>query len=253
MMIEWLESNKTNSQLVQLLFRHGLNDRYTGPNILSRLGNVFHPLVLNDADEAELESARVVFEEIVDEFSRADAWGAVHAKRDEFHKSFQQALRVEGLDLVEGKIVPFLSPTVEPHQEQGVLEARLERWGFAVAARELNDAVDLASEGKWESANGQVRSFLEGLCEAIAATIHSGSGKVPVRGAARKFLAEQCFLSQEESTLLKSLFQVLHGEGSHSGTSSSDDCHRRRLMAVSMANYYLELLDFWVSNTSAQT
>ena len=122
--------------------------------------------------------------------------------------------------------------------------------GSAVAARELNDAVDLLPKENG-SLQWPVRSFLEGLCEAIAATIHSGSGKVPVRGAARKFLAEQGFLSQEESTLLKSLFQVLHGEGSHSGTSSSDDCHRRRLMAVSMANYYLELMDFWVSNTSA--
>ena len=50
-MIEWLEANKTNSQIVQLLFRHGLNDRYTGPNILSRLGNVFHPLASSDANE----------------------------------------------------------------------------------------------------------------------------------------------------------------------------------------------------------
>ena len=249
-MIEWLEFNKTNSQLVQLLFRHGLNDRYTGPNILSRLGNVFHPLVLNDADEAELESARVVFEEIVDEFSRADAWGAVHAKRDEFYKSFQQALRVEGLDLVEGKIVPFLSPSVEPEQEQGVLESRLERWGFTVASNHLNNSADLAAIGKWEPANGEVRNFLEGVCDAITATIYSAAGKVPTRGQARQFLTDQNFLSPKESELLKSLFQVLHGEGGHAGTSSSDDCHRRRLMAVSMANYYLERLDQWVSETS---
>lgn len=252
MMIDWLDSNKTDAKIGQLMFKHGLNVRYIGPNKLTRLGNVFHPLISENADEAEMESAKELLEEIVAEFSHADEWGGVNAQRHESYESFQQALRVEGLDVVEGRVVLFLSPSVEPHKEQGVLETRLERWGFSVAASHLDDAVDAASRGKWTAANGQVRSFLEGLCEAIAVAIHNGPGKVPVRGAARKFLAEQGFLNEEESALLKSLFNVLHGEGSHSGTSTSDDCHRRRLMAVSMANYYLERLENWVSNTASQ-
>ena len=251
-MIDWLDSNKRDAEIGQLMFKYGLDVRYSGPNRLTRLGNVFHPLISENADEAEMEGAKELLEEIVAEFSHADEWGVVNAQRHELYESFQQALRVEGLDLVEGRVVLFLSPVVEPHQEQGVLEARLEHWGFSVAANHLDDAVDAASRGKWTSANGQIRSFLEGLCEAIAVTIHSGPEKVPVRGAARKFLAEQGFLNEEESALLKSLFDVLHGEGSHSGTSSSNDCHRRRLMAVSMANYYLERLENWVSNTASQ-
>ena len=151
---------------------------------------------------------------------------------------------------MDGQIVPFLSPSVEPEREQGVLESRLERWGFAVASNHLNNSADLAAIGKWEPANGEVRNFLEGVCDAITATIYSDAGKVPTRGQARQFLADQNFLSPKESDLLKSLFQVLHGESGHAGTSSSDDCHRRRLMAVSIANYYLERLDQWVSETS---
>lgn len=149
---------------------------------------------------------------------------------------------------MKGRIVSFLSPRVEPDQEQGVLESRLEQYGFGVGRNHLDDALYLASNSKWVPANGEVRHFLESICEAIAAMIHSGTGEASKRGEARKFLAERGFLNDKESDLLRSLFQVLHGEGGHAGTSPSDDCHRRRLMAVSMANYYLERLDYWLAS-----
>ena len=248
-LIEWLDSNKTDTEINQLLFKHGLNDRYSGSNKMSRLGNVFQPLVLENADESEAEKAKELFEEVVAKFSNSGGWSPSSESANEFYSMFQQALRLEGADLVEGRVVPFLSPSVEPEREQGVLEFRLERWGFTVASNHLNNAADLAAIEKWEPANGEVRNFLEGVCDAITATIYSGAGNVPTRGKARQYLADQSFLSPKESDLLKALFQVLHGEGGHSGTSSSDDCHRRRLMAVSMANYYLEHLDNWITET----
>ena len=249
-LIELLDFYRTDTQLRNSLFKHGLNGRYSGPNKVSRLGEVFYPLVLEDADEGDIGRAQEFFGDILQELNSSGALPPSSEEGQVLCASFQQALRVEGLDLVNGQVVPFLSPSVEPEREQGVLESRLERWGFTVASNHLNNAADLAAMGKWEPANGEVRNFLEGVCDAITATIHSGAEKVPTRGQARQFLAHQNFLSSKESDLLKSLFQVLHGEGGHAGTSSSDDCHRRRLMAVSMANYYLERLDHWVSETS---
>ena len=187
-------------------------------------------------------------DEVVGDLILRGIWPGYSKQDQRSYESFLEALRVDGADLVEGRIVPFLSPSVEPGSEQGVLESRLKQYGIEVASNHLNNALDLASNSKWEPANGEVRSFLESTCEAIAARIYSGLGDPPVRGEARKFLAEQGFLNNKESDLLRCLFQILHGEGGHAGTSSSDDCHRRRLMAVAMANYYLERLDYWLAS-----
>ena len=249
-LIEVLEHYKTDTIIEHLLFKHSLNQRYRGQNIKSKLGNVFHPLADENAEEAEIDYVRDLCDEVVGDLMGRGIWPD-HSEQDRrIYESFQGALRVDGADLVEGRIVSFLSPSIEPDQEQGVLESRLKQYGFGVASNHLDNALDLASNSKWEPANGEVRSFLESVCEAIAARIYSGPGEAPERGKARKFLAEQGFLNDNESKLLYSLFQVLHGEGGHAGTSSSDDCHRRRLMAVSMANYYLERLDNWLASTT---
>ena len=247
-LIEVMEHYRTDTQIKHLLFKHGLDERYSGPNIKSRLGNVLHPLAHEDADEAELDYVRDLCDEVVGDLMGRGIWPD-HSEQDRrIYESFQEALRVDGADLVEGRIVSFLSPSIEPDREQGVLEFRLKQYGFGVASNHLDNALDLASNSKWEPANGEIRSFLESVCEAIAAMIYSDSGEAPVRGEARKFLVEQGLLNEKESALLYSLFQILHGEGGHAGTSSSDDCHRRRLMAVSLANYYLERLDYWLAN-----
>ena len=263
-LIEVMVKYKSDTEIEHLLFKHGLDERYCGPNKLSRLGNVLHPLALEDVDESEIDHAQDLCEEVVGDLFDRGIWPSHDEVVDDFldigilpgrwgqdrriYETFREALRVDGADLVEGRVVSFLSPSVEPDREQGVLESRLKHYDFKVASDHLNNALDLASDSKWVPANGEVRHFLESICEAIAARIYSGSGESPVRGDARKFLAEQGFLNDKESNLLYSLFQVLHGEGGHSGTSSSDDCHR--LMAVSMANYYLERLDHWLTSNT---
>ena len=250
-LIEIMDQYRTDTQIENLLFKYGLDERYIGPNKKSRLGKVFHPLAHDDADKSELDNAWELCNEVVSDLLDSGRWSGYSEQNQRFYESFRESLRIDGADLVEGRIVSFLSPSVEPGLEQSVLESRLKQYGFGTASNHLNHALDLASNSKWEPANGEVRSFLESICEAIAAKIYSGSGKSPVRGDARKFLAEQGFLNDRESKLLYSLFQVLHGEGGHAGTSSSADCHRRRLMAVSMANYYLERLDHWLTSNAS--
>ena len=255
---EHLSSNEyTWDKLSQLLFKHGLDARFldarsSGQYKLGALGKVFHPLVEDGADQNETINARNLLEEItVTAFDEMSSEVSISLDIDipthtrTLYQSFQQALRADGLDLVEGRVVPFLSPSVDPAQEQGLLESRLNKYGFSVASNHLEQAVDNAVGCNWEAANGQVRSFLEALCNAIASKIWHETSSVPTRGEARKFLAKDGFLNPKESNLLKSLFTVLHGQGGHAGTSSSDDCHRRRLMAVAMANYYIDHLEEW--------
>ena len=252
-LIEHLESRRTWTQLRHFLFEHGLDERFVGTSKLDALGNVFYPLARLDADQDELHQAREALEEITqglyetiraydEDKSSVSSYEDERARSDYEH--FQRALRADGLDLIQGRISPFLSSTVSPPQEQGVLELRLRELGFTTTLGHLSQATDNAARGNWESANSQVGSFLESLCEGIAARISTVPSKPPSRGEARKFLEESGFLDKTEADLLRSFFQLLHSAGGrHAGTSSENDCHRRRLIAIALANYYLERLE----------
>lgn len=252
-LIEYLESRKSWAGLRHFLFEHQLDARFTGTSKLDALGNVFYPLARSDADQDELQRAREALEEITqnlyrtvraydEDKSSVSSYEQERAQRD--YEDFQRALRADGLDLIQGRVSPFLSRTVLPAQEQGILELRLNELRFTTPLSHLNQATDNAARGNWEAANSQVGSFLESLCEEIAARLYRGTGMPPSRGEARKFLEESGFLDKSEADLLRSFFQVLHSAGGrHAGASSENDCHRRRLTAIALANYYLERLE----------
>ena len=256
---EVLNARFSNSEIRDLLFKHGLDDRYQGVNKADRLSEVFHPLVSQQRYNSLWTAGGLPYEDyegevgstwdVIDEVAR-DAHEAIEQDpwltwAETLLQSLGQALRVDGFDLLEGRVVPFVSPSVEPAQEQGILESRLDELRFSVARTHLDQAVDNAARGNWESANSQIRSFLEAVCDAVADQLYRGGGEAPTRGDARQYLAAEGFIDEYEDKLLRAFFKVLHGGGSHSGTSKEADCHRRRLMAFSLANYYLDRLEEW--------
>ena len=123
------------------------------------------------------------------------------------------------------------------------IEVRLKERDFETALVHHRQAKSAMDREEWESANAQTRSFLEALCEAIAKRLSGPQGEKLQRGQARSFLQKSGFLDSNEGDLLKALFGVLHGKGSHSGTSARDDAYRRFVIASSLGSYYLERLD----------
>jgi len=262
---EVLNERFSNSEIRDLLFKHGLEERYQGPNKSDRLSKVFHPLVSKtrynslptsgglpyEDYQGEVASTWDIIDQVAQDVSETFKGNPQSDWAEERYQTLVQALRVDGYDLLDGRVVPFLSPSVEPAAEQGVLESRLDGLGLSDARNHLDQAVDNATRGNWEAANAQLRAFMEGVCDAITERLYDGEGKPPTRGRARKHLASVGFLNGDEDELLKSFFKVLSGEGSHPGTSAGDDSHRRRLMAFSLANYYIERLQEWLARGSS--
>ena len=257
----------SRADIRKMLFEHELNERFQEVSKLDALGYVFYPMV-DDAEiqryakmydnpyystpdgfsidrDKEVRNTIELIEHIVQEFpSRYGGEDRIEVLR--------KSLRSDGLDLDdEGRVVRFLSQAVDPGKEQGLLESRLIKAGFTLAHEHFDEAVSSAEIGNWKAANGQIRTFLEALCDAIAERLHEGGEEAPKGGDARNLMADRGFLSKEESNLLKAFFTVLHGAGAHPGTSSEDDCHRRRLMAVALANYYLDHFDEWPKQARA--
>ncbi|MBF6599020.1 MAG: hypothetical protein IVW36_00750 [Dehalococcoidia bacterium] len=154
-----------------------------------------------------------------------------------------QALQRQGCDLdKDGAVVVSLSGDVAAKEAVGQFEALLKMMNFEVTRNHFRQAMSALTREEFEGANAQARAFFDSLCEEVAARLVGDRAQPPKGGAARKYLDDSKFLSDDEAELLKTFFKVLHGAGSHPGTSDKHDAHRRVLMASAMGSYYLERL-----------
>lgn len=106
----------------------------------------------------------------------------------------------------------------------------LKHFGFQIPSGHLDQAIAAHTRGDWAAANSQIRSFLEGLLDAIALRIdRQKAGLLPTSENRRAMLAERGFLSKDRNewapdgkSYINGLFKMLHTDGSHPGLSDED-------------------------------
>ncbi len=119
------------------------------------------------------------------------------------------------------------------------LKDRLRRQSFDDAINHLNQAESAIDRAEWESANAQIRSFLESLFNQIA-RLALKSAKTG--GAARKELEAKGVLSPREAKLIQSFMDFAGEAGSHAGSSSEENAHAKLLIAIGIAQIGLGLV-----------
>lgn len=126
----------------------------------------------------------------------------------------------------------------------------LKQFGFNVPLGHLDQAIDAHTRGDWAAANSQIRSFLEGLLDAIALHIDPQAAALPTSENRRQWLADKGFLSKSRNELtsdgknfVNGLFKMLHTDGSHPGLSDEDHCTFRLHLGLITGRTLLRRLD----------
>lgn len=123
--------------------------------------------------------------------------------------------------------------------EADEIRRRLLRHGLGTALGHFNQAESAYGRDEWESANAQIRSFIEalfdGLCEIRLKVKASG-------GDARKRLQTAAILGSKESALVKSFMDLSNERGSHAGMAQPQEATARRMMSFGVAFVGLSLL-----------
>jgi hypothetical protein len=137
-----------------------------------------------------------------------------------------------------------LVPSVEgvsAAEARGLLEQRLVDLGWETAAAHYAQAVRALSAGDWESANAQIRSFLEAFIPDAAATI---LGTVPRSDpvASLQDLKGRGALFDGEFDFARGLWKLANPRGSHAGLSDRDEAQFRMLSATAYARFLLSRL-----------
>jgi hypothetical protein len=215
-LVEVIDRAYTNAQIGTLLLKAEADEwePARADNKEHRLQLTFKGMRAEETPEAERaarEIVRLVLEKITPAPIGRQPWLAEWS-------ALRDALATDGweFDTESGRLTPIV-PEVEVPEELNGLEAELEQRGWSTARLHFRRAVSGYGNGDWESANSQLRSFLEDFLPSIA---QEANVKRPGNPIAAIQALDQELVDEGERALLKGLWSLCNERGSHPGESN---------------------------------
>ena len=172
-MIEAVElfKNRTQADMNELILRLDLEDYISTSLSLSKQnkGNAIVEFAKKNPTHQTVSGSNLC-DELVEHAAKlidptyAQTWSA-----SPWHVTFVRALGRDGFVLnEEGKILKTLPDEADLPQIENELQTLLDQLNLITAKGHLEQAMENHAQGKWASANSQLRSCLEGLFDEIA-------------------------------------------------------------------------------------
>lgn len=227
----------------------------SGANKLSRSLSAIKYLSYPDEFTGELEHADLLdllFDEVIKRTRRVfEPEPYLGSSTNETADSLKRALKADGYDIVEGKIVPSDDLEFELAAETSILEQKLQTHGMHDVINTLDQAHQNFIEGNYEACNAMLRASLESTLKHIAVKIARSETAIPVNNArygvtpadVRRYLENEKFFQQDEINFIKEFYGYASTNGSHPGMSNQSESRLRRLMIVALIQYCLEKLE----------
>jgi len=163
---------------------------------------------------------------------------------------FARALDLDGFTVTEGVLRRTLPTDIGLPATESELMRLLGTHRLDMPKGHLQQAIDAHARGNWAGANGQMRTFIEGLLDSLAERVAPGALGVPSGHARRTKLAAAGFLSvplnewgDNGSGFINGLMRRLHPEGPHPGLSDKDDSTFRLHVVLLTATLLLRRFD----------
>ncbi len=174
------------------------------------------------------------------------------------YAAFLRALARDGFSLTdEGMLRKTLPPIADIPIADNELHTLLDELHMTQAKGHLDQAIDNHSRGQWAAANGQLRTFLEGLFNEIFRLLEPTRADEPLSSENRRQLLatrEPPFFQeslgewgQQGKNFTNGVFKRLHKKGSHPGLSDEEDCTFRLHLVLIVARYYLRRAQSYIN------
>jgi len=237
-LVEAIDAAFTKSDIGTMLLKADADgcDPDRADNKAHRLQLVFKKLRAADDEastRAALEIARLTM------FRMANTTIGGESRYPEFGP-LRDALAADGWEYDKDSArLTAIVPQVSAPEELNGLEAELEERGWDTAALHFRRAADGFGAGDWESANSQLRSFLEDFLPLLAEVVR---GKRPSNAGAAIQSLDSGFLLDGEREFLKALWALCNERGSHPGASSQAEATLRLMAVTAEARFLLKRL-----------
>jgi hypothetical protein len=167
---------------------------------------------------------------------------------------FLRSLDRDGLKIVDGNLQASLPDILDLPEADDDVNRLLKKHGFLTSKGHLDQALGAHGRGDWASANGQLRTFYEGLFDEIAIKIDASASMLASSENRRARLASLGFIDanlnewgNDGKNFVNGLFKRLHPQGSHPGLSDQDDSTFRLHVVLLTARLFLLRFDKWPS------
>jgi hypothetical protein len=237
--IEVMDQRFSQAQLTRYLLKLGPHFvRWVGDEKISvtrRLNNLIG--VVDQNPERRLDDDEMLQDHLVETATAlvpnptpAAAWLSAPATQPEYVRSFQRALALDGFTISDGTVRRALPADIGLPAAKDDITRLLDKHGLHTPKGHLEQALDAHAEGKWASANAQIRSFLDGLLDEIAERLDPSAVGLGSGQPRRAKLAACGFLSRALNEwddngggFINGLARRLHPQGSHPGLSDDED------------------------------
>lgn len=165
-------------------------------------------------------------------------------------EGFVRSLEMDGFTVTAGHLRRMLPADIGLPAAESELIRLLDVHEMAMAKGHLQQAIDAHARGNWAGANGQIRTFLDGLLDTIAERVDPSAQSLPSGQSRRTKLAASCFLSRplnewddDGRGFINGLVKRLHPQGPHPGLSDEDDSTFRLHIVLLTATLLLRRFD----------
>ena len=166
------------------------------------------------------------------------------------YAEFVRTLKRQGYELGDENVAirAALPPIADLPEAEDEVYALLDEFGMTVEKGHLDQAIKNHARGDWAAANGQIRTFMQGIFDEIAKQLEPNQSAKLTSENRRQSLANisppffQDSLGEWTSdgkNFVNGLFKRLHGQGPHPGLSDEDDCTFRLHLVLIVARHYL--------------
>jgi hypothetical protein len=236
-LIEHVAEAYTHTQLDTLFVRVGADQYLTG-GAANKEAKVQQVVSGAQSSLGEPEADQLLLSIAQDFLSRYDC---PSNELPDSPRAMTDALGADGWEWTGHALVPTTPSPVNLAPEVTGLDAELTAAGLAIAVSHYRQAVENFTAGRYESANGQLRSFLENL--AIELCQRATGRALDDPGAALQHLRQTGQIDGGEFNIGRGLLEVSNTRGAHHGLSTNRESLFRVHTSTAFARHLLARLE----------
>ncbi|MCT1389839.1 hypothetical protein M4D76_16205 [Peribacillus frigoritolerans] len=175
---------KTHAKITDYAIKYSLENIAVGNSKQERINNLTLYFSKKTDDPKAVDTAFELIKELIDK-----EVSFLHERQlyDEYDvKSFEDTyplisrlLQQDGLSIIDDELKYHVPKMVNIPSSQEEIFVLLDKYKFSTPSGHLRQAMDGHANGKWASANGQLRTYVEGLFDEMAEQIY---GEAKVKG-----------------------------------------------------------------------
>lgn len=252
-----LLGGKTNAEIYNFGLKFDLEQEARGNSKQERINGITKRLIdLNQSNPSIVDQIIMeILEERLKDFrtinERYEYWEENITFENKYPKLLS-CLKQDGFSIVNNSIQRQLPESISLSDNQNEVFSLLDKHGFITLRTHLEQAIDAHANGKWESANAQLRAYAEGLFDEMADTIF-GIEIIELSSNAKRvklsetnpplFNPDYNEMDSTGKNFINGIFKRLHPAGPHAGLSDSDDSTFRLHLVLLLSSYYLRKFD----------